>query len=69
MVELVLDHPRFEALRLDLDGLARLVQAAGDDATAKRRLLAEGVGVLHLYSLNTAAAVEHLVEDLGLAAP
>lgn len=38
-------------------------------ADAGRRLLAEGVGVLHLYSLNTAAAVEHLVEDLGLAAP
>ncbi|WP_432564256.1 methylenetetrahydrofolate reductase [Kineococcus sp. SYSU DK003] len=34
-----------------------------------RRLLAEGVEVLHLYSLNAASNVETLVAELGLAAP
>ncbi|PRY15132.1 methylenetetrahydrofolate reductase [Kineococcus rhizosphaerae] len=34
-----------------------------------RRLLAEGVEVLHLYSLNAASNVETLVRELGLAAP
>lgn len=34
-----------------------------------RRLLAEGVEVLHLYSLNAASNVEALVAELGLAAP
>ena len=32
-----------------------------------RRLLAEGVPLLHLYSLNQAANVEALVAELGLA--
>ncbi len=34
-----------------------------------RRLLAEGVEVLHLYSLNAASNVEALVGELGLAGP
>ena len=34
-----------------------------------RRLLAEGVPLLHLYSLNAAGNVETLVEELGLAGP
>jgi methylenetetrahydrofolate reductase (NADPH) len=34
-----------------------------------RRLLAEGVEVLHLYSLNAASNVEALVAELGLGAP
>jgi methylenetetrahydrofolate reductase (NADPH) len=34
-----------------------------------RRLLAEGVPLLHLYSLNQAANVEALVDELGLAGP
>jgi len=34
-----------------------------------RRLLAEGVPVLHLYSLNAASNVEALVTELGLSEP
>lgn len=42
------------------------VRLAAEDG---HRLLAEGVQVLHLYSLNASSNVVRLVEELGLAAP
>ncbi|NIZ93184.1 methylenetetrahydrofolate reductase [Kineococcus rubinsiae] len=49
------DAFRAEGLRMALEG--------------GRRLLDEGVPVLHLYSLNRSRAVTELVTELGLAAP
>ncbi|GAA4976760.1 methylenetetrahydrofolate reductase [Kineococcus glutinatus] len=55
---------RLEPLAADPGGF----RAAGLDVAAQagQRLLAEGVGVLHVYSLNRSRAVGELVERLGL---